>query len=52
MGERVCTNGGRVLAISSYGTSMEEALKTSFENASRIDYDGKYFRRDIGFDLR
>ncbi|MDD2256970.1 MAG: phosphoribosylamine--glycine ligase [Bacteroidales bacterium] len=52
VGERVCTNGGRVLAISSYGTSMEEALKTSFENASRIDYDGKYFRRDIGFDLR
>jgi phosphoribosylamine--glycine ligase len=45
------TNGGRVLAISSYGSTKEEALAKSFENAKRICYDKKYFRSDIGLDL-
>ena len=48
---RILTNGGRVLAISSYGQTKEEALAKSFHNATQIHYDGKYFRTDIGFDL-
>jgi len=47
----VVTNGGRVMAISSYGNSKDEALALSFANAQKIQFEGKYFRRDIGFDL-
>lgn len=50
--KEVVTNGGRVLAITSYGDTMEEALAKSFENAQRIHYDQKYYRRDIGNDLK
>lgn len=49
---RHITSGGRVLAVSSYGASKDEALRQSWSNIARIDFDGKYFRRDIGFDLK
>ncbi|MBN1768822.1 MAG: phosphoribosylamine--glycine ligase [Prolixibacteraceae bacterium] len=48
---KVLTSGGRVLAVSSYGSTMNEALQTSYQNADNIHFDGCYFRRDLGFDL-
>ena len=45
------TNGGRVIAISSYGYNKNEALSISFKNAETITFEGKYFRSDIGSDL-
>ena len=47
----IVTNGGRVIAVSSYGKDKAEALAMSFKNAQKISYEGKYFRSDIGFDL-
>jgi len=49
--QKVVTNGGRVIAVTSYGKTMDEAIQRSFSNAERIQYAGKYYRKDIGKDL-
>lgn len=48
---KVLTNGGRVLSITSYGENITEALEHSYANAQIVNFEGKYFRTDIGFDL-
>jgi phosphoribosylamine---glycine ligase len=50
-GPAVKSAGGRVLAISSYGKDLETALRRSYESAAKIEYDGAYYRKDIGFDV-
>ena len=47
----IVTNGGRVLAITSYGNDFQEAVKKSYESIAKIQFDKMYFRKDIGTDL-
>ena len=49
--EEIVTNGGRVIAVTSYGNDFKQALQTSYKNVAKIDYEGKYYRKDLGFDL-
>ena len=50
--DKVLTNGGRVMAITSIGRTIEDSLSKSYENVDKVKFDGKYYRKDIGFDLR
>jgi len=49
--EKVVTNGGRVIAVTSFGDSFQEAIKKSYQNIEKLHFDKMYFRKDIGFDL-
>jgi len=48
---KTVTNGGRVLSVTSIGNDFKEALKKSYETIEKIDYQKKYYRKDLGFDL-
>lgn len=48
---KVITSGGRVIAVTSLGKTMKDALALSYRNAGILDFEGRYFRTDIGFDL-
>lgn len=50
--DRIETNGGRVIAISSFGENYQDALAKSYLNAQKVNFSGKYYRKDIGFDLK
>ena len=47
----VVSNGGRVLAVTSFGNDFQEAIKKSYQNIEKLDFDTMYYRKDIGFDL-
>ena len=49
---QIVTAGGRVIAVSSYGNDMKTALETSYKNAAYIEFGDKYYRKDLGFDLK
>jgi phosphoribosylamine--glycine ligase len=49
--DTVVTNGGRVIAITSYGQNLKDALDKSYESAAHVQYEGKYYRKDIGFEF-
>jgi len=49
--DQILTNGGRVIAVSSYGKNKDEALRQSFKNCEIIRFDGMYYRKDIGYDV-
>ena len=48
---KVVSNGGRVLAVTSYGNDFQEAVKKSYQNIEKLHFDTMYYRKDIGFDL-
>ena len=48
---KVVSNGGRVLAVTSYGENYQEAIKKSYQNIEKLSFDKMYYRKDIGFDL-
>ncbi|MDY2586471.1 phosphoribosylamine--glycine ligase [Winogradskyella aquimaris] len=48
---KVVTSGGRVMAVTSYGVTYNEAIKKSYQNIAKLDFDKMYYRKDIGFDL-
>ena len=48
---KVITNGGRVIAVTSFGNDFQEAIKKSYQNIDKLHFDKMYFRKDIGFDL-
>ena len=48
---KVVSNGGRVLAVTSFGNDFQEATKKSYQNIAKLNFDKMYFRKDIGFDL-
>jgi phosphoribosylamine--glycine ligase len=48
---KVVTNGGRVIAVTSYGNDFQEAIKKSYQNIEKLHFDKMYYRKDIGFDL-
>jgi len=47
----IVTNGGRVIAMTSYGDTFQEAIKKSYQNIAKLNFDKMYYRKDIGFDL-
>ena len=51
-GTKIQTTGGRVMALTSFGDTINESLAKSFENANKIKFEGKYYRTDIGFDVK
>jgi len=51
-GDKILTNGGRVLAVTSYGKHIHEAVAKSNAAIEKINFDGKYYRRDIGYEFR
>ena len=48
VGDAVQTSGGRVVAVSAYGPSLQEALNRAYEGVAQVNFDGKVYRRDIG----
>ncbi|MGD1847341.1 MAG: phosphoribosylglycinamide synthetase C domain-containing protein, partial [Salibacteraceae bacterium] len=51
-GDQVLTYGGRVISVTAFGATIEEALATAYVGAEKIEFEGKYCRSDIGFDLK
>ena len=51
-GSNVVTSGGRVIAVSSYGSSIFDALKVSYSSLKNISFNKCYYRTDLGFDLK